>query len=110
METAVTSPESACAEGSSLDPRRRGYTVAEDPASGAGARLPRFVLTRCGLIWRASEGTWELEVSIFRAGPGSGWAEKILPMTIPLDAAGLNFRVGLGLGPGLGGLPTHFIV
>jgi hypothetical protein len=25
-------------------------------------------------------------------------AEKILPMTIPLGASGLNFRAGLGLG------------
>jgi hypothetical protein len=24
--------------------------------------------------------------------------EKILPMTVPLDTSGLNFRVGLGLG------------
>jgi hypothetical protein len=37
-------------------------------------------------------------------------AEKILPMTIPLDASGLNFRAGLGPGPGLGGLPAYFIV
>jgi hypothetical protein len=35
--------------------------------------------------------------------------EKILPMTIPLDASGLNFRVGLGLGPGLGGPHAYFI-
>jgi hypothetical protein len=37
-------------------------------------------------------------------------AEKILPMIIPLDALGLNFQVGLGPGPGLGGPPAHFIV
>jgi hypothetical protein len=37
-------------------------------------------------------------------------AEKILPMTIPLGASGLNFQAGLGPGPGLGGPPTHFIV
>jgi hypothetical protein len=36
--------------------------------------------------------------------------KKILPMTIPLDASGLNFRVGLGPGPGLGGPPAYFIV
>jgi hypothetical protein len=30
------------------------------------------------------------------------WVEKILPMTIPLGASGLNFRAGLGPGPGLG--------
>jgi hypothetical protein len=44
-------------------------------------------------------------LSIFRVEPGSGQAaknfcyfgpKKILPMTIPLDASGLNFRVGLG--------------
>jgi hypothetical protein len=42
-----------------------------------------------------------------RAGFGPGrkkimlfQAEKILPMTIPLDASGLNFRDGLGLGSG----------
>jgi hypothetical protein len=39
-----------------------------------------------------------VEVSIFRAGPGSSRAEKILPMTIPLDAPGLNFRAVPGLG------------
>jgi hypothetical protein len=47
----------------------------------------------------------QLELSIFRAGPGSGQAEnnfqlfraeKILPLTIPLDAPDLNFRAGLG--------------
>jgi hypothetical protein len=37
-------------------------------------------------------------------------AEKILPMTIPLDASGLNFWAGLGPGPGLGRPPAHFIV
>jgi hypothetical protein len=35
---------------------------------------------------------------------------KILHMTIPLDAAGLNFRIGLGPDPGLGGPSAHFIV
>jgi hypothetical protein len=57
-------------------------------------------------------------VSIFRAGPRSGQAEKnsvnsgqkILPMTIPLDGSGLNILAGLGPGPGLGGPPVHFIV
>jgi hypothetical protein len=31
-------------------------------------------------------------------------------MTIALDASGLNFWAGLGLGPGLGGPPAYFIV
>jgi hypothetical protein len=35
--------------------------------------------------------------------------EKILPTTIPLDTSGLNFRVGLESGPGLGGPPAYFI-
>jgi hypothetical protein len=46
-----------------------------------------------------------LDPSIFRARPSSDRAKiyvisgrKILPMTIPLDASGLNFRVGPGLG------------
>jgi hypothetical protein len=59
-----------------------------------------------------------LDLSIFRVGPGRAGlkkillfqVEKILPMTIPLDASGLNFRDGLGPGPGLGGLPVYFIV
>jgi hypothetical protein len=58
-----------------------------------------------------------LDLSIFPAGPGSSRAEnllfraeKILPMTIPLDASGLNFRVGLGPGPSLGGPLAYFIV
>jgi hypothetical protein len=60
-----------------------------------------------------------IDLSIFRAGPGSGRAEKIsiisgrkkiLPMTIPLDVSGLNFRAGLGPGPALGGPPAYFIV
>jgi hypothetical protein len=43
----------------------------------------------------------QVEVSIFRVGLGRKFfllfrAEKILPMTIPLDASGLNFWVGLG--------------
>jgi hypothetical protein len=44
-----------------------------------------------------------VEVSIFRAGPKKFLlfqAEKILPMAIPLDMSGLNFRAGLGLGAG----------
>jgi hypothetical protein len=63
-------------------------------------------------IWRS------LDLSIFRTGPGSGRAQKnsitsvkkILPRTITLGAAGLNFRAGLGSGPGLGGPLVHFIV
>jgi hypothetical protein len=54
-----------------------------------------------------------LDLSIFRAGLKKFLlfrAEKILPMTIPLDASGLNFWAGLGPGPGLGGPPAHFIV
>jgi hypothetical protein len=54
----------------------------------------------------------------FSGRAGSGRAEKnsvisgqkILPMTIPLDASGLNFRVRLWPGPGLGGPPAYFIV
>jgi hypothetical protein len=49
--------------------------------------------------------------------PGSGReknllfrVEKILPMPIPLYGPGLNFRTGLGPGPGLGGPPAYFIV
>jgi hypothetical protein len=48
-----------------------------------------------------------------RARPKKIWvfrAEKILPMTVPWDMSGLNFRAGLGPGPGLGGPPAHFIV
>jgi hypothetical protein len=74
--------------------------------------------------WRRREppssswSTLRVDLSIFRAGSGlSGLkkfmlfrAEKILPMTIPLDASGLNFRAGLRPGPGLGWPPTHFIV
>jgi hypothetical protein len=59
-----------------------------------------------------------LDLSIFRAGPGSSRAEKIsvisgrkiLPMTIPLHVSGLNFRAGLGPGPGLGRPLVYFIV
>jgi hypothetical protein len=59
-----------------------------------------------------------LDLSIFRVGPGSGRAEKILlfraekilPMTISLGASDLNFRAGLRPGAGLGGPPAHFIV
>jgi hypothetical protein len=49
----------------------------------------------------------DVDLSIFRAEPGSGQAqkkfllfraEKILPMIIPLDASALNFRAGPGLG------------
>jgi hypothetical protein len=52
-----------------------------------------------------------IDLSIFRVGSGSGRAqkkillfraEKFLPMTILLGASGLNFRAGLGPGPGLG--------
>jgi hypothetical protein len=42
-----------------------------------------------------------VDLSIFRVGPKKFllfWDEKILPMTIPLDASGLNFRARLGLG------------
>jgi hypothetical protein len=60
---------------------------------------------------------FSVEVSIFRAGPGSGRVENffvIRPKNTthdhPLDASGLNFRVGLGSGLGLGGPPAHFIV
>jgi hypothetical protein len=60
----------------------------------------------------------EKSLSIFRAAlvrAGSKEfllfrAEKILPITILLDGSGLNFRVGLGSGPDLGGLYAHFIV
>jgi hypothetical protein len=52
-----------------------------------------------------------------RTGFGPAWknfcyfgTKKILPMTIPLDASGLDFRAGLGPGPGLGGPATYFIV
>jgi hypothetical protein len=37
-------------------------------------------------------------------------AEKILPVTIPLDASGLNFWAGLGPDPGSGGPSAYFIV
>lgn len=54
----------------------------------------------------------ELDLSIFgrgriRVGPKKSLlfqVEKILPMTILLDAAGLNFE------PGSGGSPTYFVV
>jgi hypothetical protein len=59
--------------------------------------------------------TSRLEHFSGRAGFGPGWkkillfrAEKIPPMTFPLDASGLNFRAGLGPGPS--GPPAHFIV
>jgi hypothetical protein len=54
----------------------------------------------------------KVDLSIYRAEPKKILffrAEKILPMTIPLDASGLNFRDGLRSGPGLGGPPAHFI-
>jgi hypothetical protein len=35
--------------------------------------------------------------------------QKILPIIVPLDAADLNSRAGLGPCPGLGGPPAHFI-
>jgi hypothetical protein len=46
------------------------------------------------------------DLSIFRVGPGSGRAEKIrlfpvekiMPMTVPLDASGLNFWAEPGFG------------
>jgi hypothetical protein len=41
----------------------------------------------------------QLELSTFWSGPKKSLlfrAEKILPMTVPLDKSGLNFRVGLG--------------
>jgi hypothetical protein len=62
-----------------------------------------------------AEGAFTVDLSIFRAGSGRKKfmlfrAKKILPMTIPLDASSLNFRVGLGLGSGLGGPPAHYIV
>jgi hypothetical protein len=53
-----------------------------------------------------------LDLSIFRAGLNIFLlfrVEKILPTTIPLDTSGLNFRVGLESGPGLGGPPAYFI-
>jgi hypothetical protein len=43
----------------------------------------------------------ELDLSIFRAESKRillFWAEKILPMTIPLDSSSLNFRVEPGFG------------
>jgi hypothetical protein len=65
-----------------------------------------------GAVWSG------LDLSISRAGPGSGRveknsgfsAEKILPMTVPWDMSGLSLRAGLEPGPGLGGPPAHFIV
>jgi hypothetical protein len=52
---------------------------------------------------RVGFGPGRKKILLFRA-------EKILHMTIPLDASGLNFQAGLGLGPGLGGPLVYFIV
>jgi hypothetical protein len=52
--------------------------------------------------------SWRVDLSIFRAGLKKIMlfrVEKILLMTIPLDAAGLNFRAGLRSGLGLAGRP-----
>jgi hypothetical protein len=49
-------------------------------------------------FWAGLEQTWLFQ------------AEKILPTTVPLDTSGRNFRVGLGPGLGLGGIPMRFVV
>jgi hypothetical protein len=65
--------------------------------------------TAAGLCREArAGGVWPgVDLKIFRARPGSGRAKKnfccfgpkkILPMTIPLDASGLTFQAGPGLG------------
>jgi hypothetical protein len=53
-----------------------------------------------------SNSTAMTSVAVNRGEHFSGRAEKILPMTIPLDGRALIF----GPGPGLGGPPSHFIV
>jgi hypothetical protein len=51
----------------------------------------------------ASNAYFQTQPQVFRA-------EKILHMAVPWGVSGRSFRVGLGPGPGLGGLHAHFIV
>jgi hypothetical protein len=62
-------------------------------------------------VWQNGSTCWtEVDLSIFRVRPDRVGlllfrAEKILPMTIPLDVSGLNFRAGSNQAPAWAGRP-----